>query len=103
MNEGFESVTMVQRGRTCIVPAKYMRRNIEPLYGPGSDIEGMDRIYQAMPTALARLIINYNLNTFASQEPEQFDALEKAGFKVDREIDMIHILYERVGGSALHY
>ena len=101
VHAGLESVTMIQRGATCVVPAEYMRANIEPLYSKDSDIEAMDRIYQSMPTALARLMLNYGLNSFAVKQPERFDALEKAGYKVEREIDMIHILYERVGGHHM--
>ena len=95
-----ESVTMVQRSKTCVVPAEYMRANIEPMYGQNSDIEASDRIFQSMPTAFARQMMNQAFKSLAAKEPERFDALDKAGFKVDRDIDMIHILYERVGG---HY
>lgn len=36
----------------------------------------------------------------ARQEPERFDALEKAGFLLDRDGDMIYQIFERFGG---HY
>jgi hypothetical protein len=40
------------------------------------------------------------LNSQAEQQPERFDALEKAGFLTERYGDIIHHLYERNGG---HY
>jgi hypothetical protein len=101
LEAGLESVTLVQRNKTCIVPAEYMRANIEPLYDQNCDIEAMDRVYQGMPTASARQMINRTLNAFLQKESERLDALEKVGFKVEREIDMIHILYERVGGHHM--
>jgi hypothetical protein len=36
----------------------------------------------------------------ASEEPERFDALERAGFKVERYGDLTHHINERLGG---HY
>ena len=65
VHAGLESVTMVQRGATCVVPAEYMRASIEPLYSNDSNIEAMDRIFQSMPTAFGRLMLNYGLNSFA--------------------------------------
>ncbi|KAF2095625.1 FAD/NAD(P)-binding domain-containing protein [Rhizodiscina lignyota] len=100
INAGLSSVTLVQRSPTCIVPAEYMRANVEPLYNASSNIEVVDRIFMAMPTAVQRIMMNNGINGMAKKEPERFDALEKKGFKVDRDVDMIHILFERVGG---HY
>lgn len=39
-------------------------------------------------------------NSMAAQDCETFDALERAGFKVDRFGDLIYHLYHRFGG---HY
>lgn len=52
------------------------------------------------PLALGRLMSNIALNAMASAEPDRFDALEKAGFKVIRYGDIIYQLFERFGG---HY
>jgi thioredoxin reductase len=95
-----ESVTMVQRSKTCVVPVEYMRANIEPIYGPTSNIEATDRMFQTMPLAFVRQLMNQGMRMHAVKEPERFDALDKVGFKVDRDVDMIHILFEKIGG---HY
>ena len=39
LQAGLQSVTMIQRSETCVVPAEYRRANIEPMYGPNSKIE----------------------------------------------------------------
>jgi len=41
-----------------------------------------------------------HLHSRARGEPERFDALERAGFLVDRYGNMAHHLYNRLGG---HY
>lgn len=40
------------------------------------------------------------LHSKAAQEPGRFDALEKAGFLLDRDGDIIYQIFERFGG---HY
>jgi hypothetical protein len=40
------------------------------------------------------------MHAMARQEPERFDALEKAGFKTDRYGSITYHLYNRMGG---HY
>ena len=52
------------------------------------------------PMALSRLLAQMGMNGQASQEPERFDALERAGFKTERYGDIIWQIYERMGG---HY
>lgn len=48
--------------------------------------------------AVARLMFSQMLHGHARQNPEINDALEKAGFKVDRFGDLIHSLAHRFGG-----
>ena len=52
------------------------------------------------PLAVARLTSMFVLNGMAKAEPERFDALEKAGFKVIRYGDIIYQVFDRFGG---HY
>lgn len=83
-----------------IIPAAYQRNAIEPLYGPDTNIELVDRGFQGVPCAVTRLMANEGLTAQARADPERFKALERKGFKVVKDIDFIHILYERLGG---HY
>jgi hypothetical protein len=52
------------------------------------------------PLAVARITSMFVLNGMAKAEPERFDALEKAGFKVIRYGDIIYQVFDRFGG---HY
>lgn len=54
----------------------------------------------AIPIAITRQTALYAVNAFAATEPERFDALERAGFRVDRFGDIWKVLSERLGG---HY
>ncbi|KAF2097813.1 putative flavin-containing monooxygenase [Rhizodiscina lignyota] len=100
LEAGVKSVTLVQRNPTCIVPAEYQRDAIEPLYNADTNIELADRGFQGVPCAVTRLLANEGLNGHARNDPERFEALERRGFKVIKDIDFVHILYERLGG---HY
>lgn len=40
------------------------------------------------------------LRGLAAQEPERFEALERAGFQLDKQGDMFYYLFQRFGG---HY
>jgi len=59
-----------------------------------------DRSSQTQPLAILDLISQVALHTSAREEPERFDALERAGFKLDRWGSIQHCLYARGGG---HY
>ena len=52
------------------------------------------------PLAVARLTSMLVLNGMAKTEPERFDALESAGFKLIRYGDIVYQVFERFGG---HY
>jgi hypothetical protein len=49
---------------------------------------------------VARLINRAVLNGMAAQEPERFEKLAAAGFKVIRDGDIVYQLFEKFGG---HY
>ncbi|RVX68377.1 hypothetical protein B0A52_07377 [Exophiala mesophila] len=100
VDAGLESVTMVQRNRTYVLPAEYYKIISERTYNGKTPIEDADRAQYSQVTAISRLLSMDALNTMASKEPERFDALEKVGFKVERYGDIIYQLTEKLGG---HY
>ena len=53
-----------------------------------------------MPLIVTRLTGMYVFRWLASTEPERFDSLERAGFKLDRRLDLWRCLTKRNGG---HY
>ncbi|MCJ1304388.1 hypothetical protein MMC08_007200 [Hypocenomyce scalaris] len=62
--------------------------------------EVADEMMLTVPLAVSRLVSMLVLNGMAKAEPERFDALEKAGFKVIRYGDIIYQIFDRFGG---HY
>jgi len=59
-----------------------------------------DELTNSLPMAAVSLLQNGFLHHKATLEPERFDALSRAGFKVERYGSLAHHLYERSGG---HY
>ncbi|KAF2099691.1 FAD/NAD(P)-binding domain-containing protein [Rhizodiscina lignyota] len=94
------SVTMVQRSRTYVMPYEYYSRIQERTYNPSFSTELADMLSLSTAFPITRLMALVGVNSQAEQEPERFDALERAGFKLERYGDIIHHLYER---SGKHY
>ena len=92
--------TMVQRGRTAVFPIHHYQRWSDPIYNPTIPIEEADRQIMAMPIAITRHANNLGTKKHADGEPERFDALERAGFRVERYGDLWKLLSDRLGG---HY
>ncbi|KAJ9614972.1 hypothetical protein H2200_001046 [Cladophialophora chaetospira] len=92
--------TMIQRGRTSVFPIHHYQKWSDPLYNPTVPIEEADRQIMAMPIAITRHASNLGTKKAANGEPERFDALERAGFRVERYGDLWQLLSDRLGG---HY
>lgn len=97
---GLESVTMVQRGRTAVFPIEYQKMWSDPLYNANSSMEEADRLVMGTPLAITRLKSLFGNNSLAAIDSERFDALERAGFRVERFGDLWKAMCERLGG---HY
>ena len=61
-----------------------------------ADREGYTMLY-----AVTRLLSRKGLHASAEKEPERFDALEKAEFRVERYGDIRWHICERLGGKQL--
>ncbi|KAH8807118.1 dimethylaniline monooxygenase (N-oxide forming) [Xylogone sp. PMI_703] len=99
---GFKSVTMVQRGTTYVLPVEQFKKFSDILGSYNSDIptEVADRLSYSTPWAVSRLYTRSFLHHLASQEPERFESLERAGFNTERYGDLTYQLTVRRGG---HY
>jgi hypothetical protein len=62
--------------------------------------EMADRIVLTGPNAVSRLMSRFSLLGMAAADHERFDNLEKAGFLVDRDGDLLYNMFERQGA---HY
>lgn len=94
------SVTMVQRARTFVVPVENYKYFSDFSYNTTIPTSEADFESMSTPYAVARLIASTALAAMAKQDPARFDALEAAGFRVERYGDIWYHLCERGGG---HY
>lgn len=95
--------TMVVRSPTYIVPLEYIFNRMS-LGAYDFGVEAADRMFLTLPTVVDGQLARNLFAHFASQEPQRYDALAKAGFPVydSRSPDaaLMHNLVERAGG---HY
>lgn len=97
---GLTSTTMVQRGRTFVLPVEYLHKMTLRNYNPDVPIEAADRMGFTMPYGVGRLLGAKAMHPLAAAEAERFDALERAGFRVERFGDLTWHICEKLGG---HY
>ncbi|KAK4508174.1 hypothetical protein PRZ48_001912 [Zasmidium cellare] len=85
---GLRSVTMVQRSKTAIYPMEWVAK--------GQEVA--DARSACLPNKIMRDITAVNFNARGAQEQDRFDALERAGFRVDRKTSMFDNIFNRFGG-----
>ncbi|EME84662.1 uncharacterized protein MYCFIDRAFT_187580 [Pseudocercospora fijiensis CIRAD86] len=98
-NAGMD-VTMCQRNSTFVFPQAWLVAAESRDYNMQKMTEVADREQVTMPTKVSREIVNRTVHDRIDRNPELFDGLERAGFKVDRYGDLFTHLYIRYGG---HY
>jgi hypothetical protein len=91
---------MVQRHPTFVFPAEWLHRAEDVHYHADKQTDVADREDFTYPNKIQRDVINNHVWAGIKASPERFDALEKAGFKLDRFGDTYNHLYVRLGG---HY
>ncbi len=70
------------------------------IYNATNDTVFSDMVATTNPLGIARLVNKTILHGMAAAEPERFDRLEAAGFRLIRYGDIISQLFEKFGG---HY
>lgn len=100
LDAGVAEVTMIQRGRTSVFPIEHYKAWSDPIYNETSYIEDADRQIMALPIVVTRLAALHGGKPLVDAEPERFDSLERAGFRVERYGDLWKLLTDRLGG---HY
>lgn len=98
-NAGMQT-TMVQRSPTFVFPAEWLHRAEDLHYNTKMETSDADREAFTYPNKIMREITNRHVHAGIRASPQRFDALEEAGFKVDRYGDIYNNLYVRFGG---HY
>ncbi|KAL6822016.1 hypothetical protein J3E69DRAFT_357103 [Trichoderma sp. SZMC 28015] len=97
--EGME-VTMIQRSRTFVLPVEYIASRYHMLYNENIPTEMSDRTMFSNPVSISRLLSAKSFHAMARAEPERWEALENAGFKVDPYGDIQEAINIKLGG---HY
>ncbi|OAL29599.1 hypothetical protein AYO22_02013 [Fonsecaea multimorphosa] len=97
---GLSQITMVQRSRTYVLPYEYFKVISDRSYNADVPTVDADREQYSMPYAVSRLLSRKALHGMAAKEPERFDALERAGFRVERYGDIMWHICEKQGGLA---
>ncbi|OJK04938.1 hypothetical protein ASPACDRAFT_56349 [Aspergillus aculeatus ATCC 16872] len=98
---GASCVTMVQRSTTYVLPREYLQRAWEGMFNDVTPTEVSDREMNLVPTAVARLMTMAAVHPPAAAEPERFQALHRAGFRVEVFGDLIYQLNQRLGGHSM--
>lgn len=100
LDAGCSTVTMVQRSDTFVLPTEWYEKVQERTYNAKVPIHVADRLGQSNPNAVQRLVVMTPIHAMIRQNIGRFEALQKAGFRVDVFGDPIWHLFERLGG---HY
>ena len=95
------SVTLVQRNPTPVLPIAYYKRVFDPLYNADTPIELSDRMSLTAPLSISRAQAIAGWCSMAVEDRGYYDALERAGFRVEQPCDLGSIINERFGGHYL--
>ena len=95
---GFQSVTLVQRSKTFVLPLSTFSTIVDPVFNDETPTEVSDRILLSYPLSLQRLIAMKGIRACAEQNPEYFDQMEAQGFRTERFGDLWGMMYDREGG-----
>ncbi len=98
-NAGMQT-TIVQRSPTFVFPAEWLHAAEDRHYHAEKAPDVADREDFTYPNKVQREVINNHVWAGIKASPDRFDALEKAGFLLDRYGDTYNHLYVRFGG---HY
>ncbi|TVY71356.1 putative indole-3-pyruvate monooxygenase [Lachnellula suecica] len=98
LDSGLSSITMIQRGKTPIFPMEWCASGQSKLYNLNIPPHIADRTGSTQPLKISRDVINSNFKVAAEIEKERFDALERVGFRVDRDAVLNDWIFLRGGG-----
>ncbi|KAH7010955.1 hypothetical protein B0J12DRAFT_691058 [Macrophomina phaseolina] len=98
VDAGAASVTLVQRNRTEMLPLSLYKSAFDPFYHEQTDIALMDKMRACIPLNVARVATLEAVRKEVDKMPEYYDALERAGFRTERYIDLVAMVFERLGG-----
>jgi hypothetical protein len=98
LDNGLSSVTMLQREKTPIFPIEWCAAGQSTLYNLQIPPQIADRLGSTQPLKISREIIKSHFKAAAGLEKERFDALERVGFRVERDAVLNDWILLRGGG-----
>lgn len=93
--------TIIQRNPTFVFASEWLWAAQNAHYTAETESAEADRETFTQPLIVQREIINQSIWFLIKAHPERFDALERAGFKLDRYADLFHNINIRYGGHYL--
>ncbi|KAF2851331.1 FAD/NAD(P)-binding domain-containing protein [Plenodomus tracheiphilus IPT5] len=94
------TTTMIQRSKTFVMPAEWVQSSQKVLYNKQIPTARADRLSYTAPYSIFRELANRIVHKMITENPKRFDALEKAGFKLERYGNVANHVLVRLGG---HY
>ncbi|KAK3699630.1 hypothetical protein LTR37_016366 [Vermiconidia calcicola] len=94
----FESITMIQRSRTFLLPTSTFGALVDPVFNEETPVSDSDRMLLAYPLPVQRLMAMKGIEMCAEATPEYFDRIEAQGWDVERNGDLWGLMYDREGG-----
>ncbi|KAF2733891.1 flavin-containing monooxygenase [Polyplosphaeria fusca] len=98
VNAGVD-VTMTQRNKTTVIPLASLPLN--RMYHENANVKDADIDFMSRPIPVTRLMLKNIGKALPKLHKAKFDALEKAGFRLDLDADLARVLYETLGGHYL--
>lgn len=94
----FQSVTLVQRSKTFVLPMSTFSALVDPVYRTEIPSEVSDRLLLNNPLPVQRLVAMEGIRACADLNPAYFDKLEAQGYLAERYGDLWGLIYDREGG-----
>ncbi|UZP36800.1 hypothetical protein NXS19_004616 [Fusarium pseudograminearum] len=94
---------MVQRSRTFVLPAELIKERNVIIYNDKIPTEVSDRAMFSHPVSIARHLSSGAFHAMTRAQPERYEALERAGFKVDPFGDIQDAVNIRLGGHYIDF
>ncbi|KAK4497323.1 hypothetical protein PRZ48_011773 [Zasmidium cellare] len=93
----FESITLIQRSQTFVLPASTFSGLVDPVFNENTPVDVSDRILLSLPLSIQRLEAMAGIQAMADLNPTKFDQMEANGFNVRRYGDLWGQLYDSQG------
>lgn len=85
---GFESVTMIQRSKTWLMPSSTFEALVDPVFNYETPLSLSDRMLLGYPLPVQRLLGKAGIEMCADARPDYFERMEAQGWDIERNGDL---------------